>query len=116
MAFAGLSNIAIAARMTAEIGVEFSVKAIADQLCRLQVFRDRNAPKIDVIDEADLATRAKAFIEQWGMQWRKCEGTGHFFWYSRVRGGPRNVCREFQRKKYAAQRQGRGCLAYYSGV
>jgi len=114
LAFAGLSNAAIAARMSAEYGVQFSAKAVADRLSRLQAFRDRSTPSVDVLPEIEIEARAAAHIARWGMQWRTCEGTGHNFWYSRVIGGPRNTCRAFQRKKYSNKRGERECAAHYS--
>ncbi len=121
LAFAGLSNGAIAARMTLEFGLEsgvaFTAKAIADQLCRLQVFRDRSTRSVEFIADDEIEPRAEAFIAVWGMQWRKCDGTTRNFWYSRARGGPRNTCRAFQmRQKYAGQRQDRECTARFGGA
>ncbi|MCW2318903.1 hypothetical protein M2322_004472 [Rhodoblastus acidophilus] len=112
LAFAGLSNTAIANRMMAESGMPFTPQAVADRLSRLQAFRER-AKTLDALPEDEIMARANAFIARWGMQWRICEGTGHHFWYSRVKGGPRTTCREFQRQKYRKQRQEREYAAHF---
>jgi len=106
LAFAGLNNAAIASRLTADFSMPFTPQAVADRLSRMQAFRE-HAKTLDALPEDEIMARANAFIARWGMQWRICEGTGHHFWYSRVKGGPRTTCREFQRQKYCKQRQER---------
>ncbi len=113
LAFAGLSNAAAAARMSAEFGIEFSEKAVADQLSRVQAIRDRSIRALPDIGDDEIESRAAAHIALWALQWRKCEGTNHYFWYSRLRGGPRNTCREFQRRKFRNKRQERECAARF---
>ncbi|PPQ33253.1 hypothetical protein CCR94_02300 [Rhodoblastus sphagnicola] len=113
LAFAGLSNSAIAIRLTQETGISFSPKAVADQLSRMMAFRDRTKKAVETLPEEEIIPRAESFIALWLLQWRICEGTGHHFWYSRVRGGPRKTCREFWRAKFAKKRQERDCAAHF---
>ena len=66
LAFAGVSNASIAARLTAETGIGFSSKAVADQLSRIQAFRDRQKQPIRVLTEDEIKERAESHIDLWG--------------------------------------------------
>lgn len=114
LAFAGLSNKAVAARLSAETGLTLTDQAVADQLSRLMAFRKGSRPALPDIGDGEIEIRAADHIARWELQWRRCVETRKEFWYSRVRGGARHTRREFNfRQKFAPHRQARECAAHF---
>jgi hypothetical protein len=110
--FAGLEFARISAILAAEFGEVFTIGAVKDRMCRLDVRREKKK-RLGAVELAEIPELARQAQVRLRAKRSCCDGTKKLFW---VYGssGPRRTCREFNsRAKFAAARSARSAAACF---